>query len=85
MSDSATPPPAKRELITPPAVQINTRRIVAIGTGLFFLGFLVLLPFYGRLDDHGHLVWLWTCLAGGLLGLLGYSIMVRHRGMGRTI
>lgn len=85
MTSPATPPPGKRELITPPAVQINTRRIVAVGTALFFLGFVVLLPFYGRLDDDGHLVWLWTCLAGGLLGLLGYSIMVRHRGMGRTI
>ncbi len=88
MSDSATPPPADRvarELITPPAVQINTRRIVAIGTALFLVAFLVLLPFYGWLDDHDHLVWLWTCLAGWLLGLIGYSIMLRHRGMGRTI
>ncbi|MDT4960134.1 MAG: hypothetical protein QOG07_2494 [Pseudonocardiales bacterium] len=74
----------KRELVQPPAVQINARRIVAIGTALFFLGFLVLLPFYGWLGRHDHRLWLWTCLAGALLGVLGYSIMRRHRGEGRT-
>jgi drug/metabolite transporter (DMT)-like permease len=70
--------------VQPPAVQINARRIVAIGTALFFLGFLVLLPFYGWLGRHDHRLWLWTCLAGALLGVLGYSIMRRHRGEGRT-
>jgi hypothetical protein len=75
----------KRELVQPPAVQINARRIVAIGTALFFLGFLVLLPFYCWLGRHDHRLWLWTCLAGALLGVLGYSIMRRHRGEGRTI
>jgi drug/metabolite transporter (DMT)-like permease len=74
----------KRELVQPPAVEINARRIVAIGTALFFLGFLVLLPFYGWLGRHDHRLWLWTCLAGALLGVLGYSIMRRHRGEGRT-
>ncbi|MDT4962408.1 MAG: hypothetical protein QOF87_2055 [Pseudonocardiales bacterium] len=74
----------KRELVQPPAVQINARRIVAIGTALFFLGFLVLLPFYGWLGRHDHRLWLWTCLAGALLGVLGYSIMRRHRREGRT-
>jgi drug/metabolite transporter (DMT)-like permease len=74
----------KRELVQPPAVEINARRIVAIGTALFFLGFLVLLPFYGWLGRHDHRLWLWTCLAGALLGVLGYSIMRRHRREGRT-
>ncbi|PZS16164.1 MAG: DUF2530 domain-containing protein [Pseudonocardiales bacterium] len=75
----------KRELVQPPAVQINVRRLTAIGTVLFFAGFVGLLPFYGWLGRHDHRVWLWTCLAGAILGLLGYSIMRRHRGEGRTI
>jgi hypothetical protein len=75
----------KRDLVQPPAVQINARRVVAVGTALWFVAFVVLLPFYSRLGDHGHRVWLWTCLAGGILGLIGYSIMSRHRGEGRTI
>jgi hypothetical protein len=72
-------------LVTPPAVQMNARRIVAVGTALFLVAFVVLLPFYGWLGRHEHRLWLWTCLAGFLLGLAGYALMVRHRGMGRTI
>lgn len=41
------------------------------GTILWFVLFLVQLPFYGWFDDHGHLWWLWTCLTGAGLGLLG--------------
>lgn len=41
------------------------------GTVLWFVLFLVQLPFYGWFRDHGHLWWLWTCLAGGGLGLVG--------------
>jgi hypothetical protein len=41
------------------------------GTILWFVLFLAQLPFYGWFDDHGHLWWLWTCLAGAGLGLIG--------------
>ncbi|MFJ4920979.1 DUF2530 domain-containing protein [Streptomyces sp. NPDC088725] len=41
------------------------------GTILWFVLFLVQLPFYGWYKDHGHLWWVWTCLAGGGLGLFG--------------
>ena len=75
----------KRRLVQPPAVQMNTRRIVLAGTALWFAGFVVLLPFYGWLGRHDHRVWLWTCLAGWVLGLIGWSIMRRHRSQGRTI
>jgi hypothetical protein len=73
------------DLVTPPPVQINARRIVAIGTLVWFVGFVALLPFYGWLGDHGHRIWLWTCLAGWILGLIGSVIMMRHRRIGRTI
>ncbi|HEY8828725.1 MAG TPA: DUF2530 domain-containing protein [Jatrophihabitantaceae bacterium] len=75
----------KRKLVQPPAVQINARRITAIGTAIFFVAFLALLPFYSWLGRHDHRVWLWTSLAGGILGLLGYTIMRKHRSEGRTI
>jgi hypothetical protein len=39
---------------------------------------LVLLLFRGWLADHGHSDWLWTCLAGFLLGFPGLAVMVRH-------
>lgn len=75
----------ERHLVQPPPVQIDTGRIVLIGTALWFVAFVVLLPFYGWLGDHGHRVWLWTCLAGWILGLIGYLILRRHRREGRTI
>jgi uncharacterized protein DUF2530 len=73
------------DLVTPPAVQINARRIVAVGTVIWFVAFVALLPFWNWLGEHGHRIWLWTCLAGWLLGLLGLAVMVRHRRAGRTI
>jgi hypothetical protein len=75
----------KPKLVTPPPVQVNARRIVAAGTALFFLGFVVLLFFYDWLGRHHHRTWLWTCLAGGVLGVIGYLQMLRHRRMGRTV
>ena len=54
-------------------------------TALYFLGFVVLLPCYHWLGAHHHRVWLWTCLAGWVLGLIGSAIMLRHRAEGRTI
>jgi hypothetical protein len=71
--------------VQPPAAQIDARRIVAVGTVLWFLAFVALLPFWGWLGRHGHHVWLWTCLAGWLLGLLGLAIVVKHRREGRTL
>ncbi|KNB51523.1 membrane protein [Streptomyces caatingaensis] len=41
------------------------------GTIVWFVLFVIQLPFYGTLRDGGHLWWLWTCLAGGGLGLVG--------------
>ncbi|GAA0640584.1 DUF2530 domain-containing protein [Streptomyces thermocarboxydovorans] len=41
------------------------------GTIVWFVLFLVQLPFYGWFEEHGHTWWLWTCLAGGGLGLIG--------------
>ena len=39
---------------------------------------LALLPFHGWLARHGHLNWLWTCVAGFLLGFVGLAVMVVH-------
>jgi hypothetical protein len=75
----------RRRLEQPPPVQMNSRRIVVIGTALWFVAFVVLLPFYGWLGRHGHRIWLWTCLAGWLLGIVGWAIISRHRRLGRTL
>ncbi|MEV7174321.1 DUF2530 domain-containing protein [Streptomyces sp. NPDC093224] len=41
------------------------------GTILWFALFLVQLPFYSWFADRGQLWWVWTCAAGGFLGLIG--------------
>ena len=46
-------------------------RTVMVGTALFVLAFLAMLPFTGELRDQGRLWWLWTCGAGVALGLFG--------------
>jgi hypothetical protein len=39
---------------------------------------LVLLPFRNWLARHHHTNWLWICLAGVLLGLVGLAMMIRR-------
>ncbi|MGW6685685.1 DUF2530 domain-containing protein [Streptomyces sp. NPDC054961] len=41
------------------------------GTILWFALFVVQLPFYGWFADRDLLWWVWTCAAGGVLGLIG--------------
>ena len=68
----------------PAAAETNVGPVIAVGTALFFLGFLALLPFAGWLGEHHHRLWLWTCLAGWILGLVGWTLLIRHRREGRT-
>ena len=39
----------------------------------------MLLPFSGRLREDGNLWWLWTCVAGFGLGLVGWDHCRRRR------
>jgi hypothetical protein len=49
-----------------------------VGIAIWAVLGLVLLAFHGWLRDHGHTNWLWTCVAGVLLGLPGLYLMIRH-------
>jgi hypothetical protein len=76
-----------RELVRPPAVQMNTRRIVAVGTVVWFAVFLVLLGariWAASWVSGERREWLWVCLAGWVLGLVGLLIIGKHRREGRT-
>ncbi|MFJ6216947.1 DUF2530 domain-containing protein [Streptomyces sp. NPDC092296] len=55
----------------PEPLEANDVAIVTGGTVLWFVGFLVLIPFHTRLSHSGHGLWPWTCLAGAGLGLIG--------------
>ncbi|MDX2817954.1 DUF2530 domain-containing protein [Streptomyces sp. PA03-5A] len=55
----------------PAPLEANDVATVTVGTVIWFALFLVQLPFYGWYAAHGHAWWIWTCLAGGGLGLIG--------------
>lgn len=71
--DSRAAGPARRPL--PPPLEVDTVRIILVGTALWFVAFLVMLPFVGDLYDAGNQIWLWTSLAGWVLGLIGIGIL----------
>ncbi len=60
-------------------LDVDGTRTVAVGTGLWLLAFVLLLPFYGRLEESHRLWVLWTCLAGFGLGVLGWDYCRRRR------
>jgi hypothetical protein len=64
---------------TPEPLDVDAVTVVTGGTVLWTLAALGLLPFYGRLAEHGHTWWLWTCVAGAGLGVLGIWYCRRRR------
>jgi Protein of unknown function (DUF2530) len=52
---------------------------VAVGTALWFVAFVVLLPFVGDLRRDGQLWWIATAATGFGLGLVGIRYCVRRR------
>lgn len=62
----------------PEPLEADDVKTVIVGTVIWFALFLVQLPFYGWYADHGHAWWIWTCLAGAALGLIGLKY-VRNR------
>ena len=55
----------------PAPLEGNVVATTVTGTVIWFALFVVQLPFYGWFADGGHEWWIWTCLAGTGLGLLG--------------
>ena len=60
-------------------LDVDGVRTIAVGTGRGMVAFLALLPFYGTLVENGTSWWLWTCVAGFGLGLLGLEYCRRRR------
>ena len=60
-------------------MQINEAKVIWIGIGLWAAAFLILLPFRKTLISDGHGWWLYTCLAGAGLGMLGLPMVGRRK------
>jgi hypothetical protein len=60
-------------------LDVDGTRTVAVGSIMWLVGFVLLLPFYGRLADADKTWWLWTCLAGFGLGVIGWDYCRRRK------
>jgi hypothetical protein len=60
-------------------LDVDGTRTVAVGSVLFLVAFVLLVPFYDRLQGAGRGWWLWTCLAGFGLGVIGWGYCRRRR------
>jgi hypothetical protein len=60
-------------------VDVDGVRTVLIGTALWAVALLVCILQRDALAESGNEWWLWTCVAGVGLGLLGYSYARRRR------
>lgn len=79
---SIGPPENQKKTYATATVQpldVTGVRTVMVGTVLWLVAFVALLPFYSSLEDHDRAWWLWTCPAGFGLGLLGLEYCRRRR------
>jgi uncharacterized protein DUF2530 len=62
-------------------LDVDGVRTVAIGSVAWIVAFPAMLPFIGTLRDHDKLSWLWICIAGFGLGLIGLEYCRRRRNL----
>jgi hypothetical protein len=60
-------------------VDVDGVRAVTVGTVAWAVALVALLPFAGRLREAGADWWMWTCLTGVILGVLGVGYTVYRR------
>jgi FtsH-binding integral membrane protein len=65
----------------PTPVRTDDRKAVLIGMALWCVALVVMLVFAGPLAQGGHGWWLYTCVAGLVLGVVGlvYTSRLRRR------
>ena len=80
-SDKPTEPPPNggtRELKELKPMEVDLSRIVLIGTVLYAVVAVVLLPLQTTLNHGGHGRWPWIAVSGVGLGLLGFWFLKRR-------
>lgn len=83
MSDPAEPQIheiGKRKYVVAPVAPLDVDgvRTMMVGTILWGVALVALLPFIPTLKANGDLWWLYTCAAGFGLGLLGWDVCRRR-------
>jgi len=64
-----------------PPLDVDGIRAIGVGTVAWIVALVALLPFQDRLEETGNTWWLWTCVAGIGLGVIGelYCLLRRRR------
>jgi len=60
-------------------LDVDGVRTLQVGLALWVLAFVGLIPFWGVLADNDRTWWLWACLAGSGLGLIGLDYCRRRK------
>lgn len=60
-------------------LDVDAVRTVQISTALWAVALVATLMARDALADHGRTWWIWTCVAGVVLGLLGLLVTTRRR------
>jgi hypothetical protein len=60
-------------------LDVDAVRTVQVGTAVWALALVVTLVAKDALVDDGRGWWIWTCVAGVVLGLMGIVITTRRR------
>jgi hypothetical protein len=70
-------PSPTRSLVAP--LDVDAVRTVQVGTVIWGLLLIGLLPFRSQLVEDDRTWWLWTCALGVVFGLVGIGFTVRRR------
>ncbi|HWC22310.1 MAG TPA: DUF2530 domain-containing protein [Flexivirga sp.] len=79
MSDSSPEEPAEVSADDLLPVKVDVLRVLEIGTALWVIA-LVLTLVIPALHQDGRDWWPWTCVAGAVLGGIGWAYIKRGRG-----
>lgn len=80
-SSTSRPPDAdgaEAERLELEPMEVDLMMIVGIGTVLFAVAFLILLPLHASLEHAGRGRWPWIALSGAVLGLMGLGYLRRR-------
>ncbi len=85
MPDESSPSRAAETAVRPlpPVRGAGLAHVIIPGTAAWFVAFVVLLFLIPTLREHDAMLWLWTALAGWLLGFVGLAIYGWQRAAAR--